>query len=285
MVLALDSSSGTALQNAIAAAEAGGAPFLSAAQVGNGPIGLTIPAAVAPAVDGTPKAVYLVTFAAVPNGATPQPLLVLAWPQTNGSVTTPAASLAAAAAASSAGAGVSQVVLMGTVGIDATTLAASTPADLTRFAFLSLFTLAELTAVLSSTDPIVKTIIFRFENAEDIYLGDPATIQGVEYLASVALITAARAAQVLAATPYLTVTAPAIAATQGRALSPVSAVAAGGSGEGYIFAGANLPPGMSMSPAGQITGEPTVAGTCLYSVSLTDSVGDTATATGTITVS
>ena len=86
-VLAQDTSTGTALENAIAAGVAAlGGTFQAAAELGGGPIGLIIPSAVPPATDGTPKALYRVDFrpGSGPNGANPASLFVLAWPQTSG---------------------------------------------------------------------------------------------------------------------------------------------------------------------------------------------------------
>ncbi len=294
-VLAQDTSTGTALENAIAAGvTALGGTFQAAAELGGGPIGLVIPSAVPPATDGTPKALYRVDFrpGSGPNGANPASLFVLAWPQTTGSTTTPAPTLAAQAAASAASAVPSQVVLLAQVDVDTTTSTASAPADLTKFAFRSLFTFTELvgidnyqtsTTLTDDQKAAITTILANFQAAEDINLGDPATIQGVEYLASVGLLTTARAAQILLNQPYLTVTAPTITATNGMAIAPINAVATGGSGTGYVFS-ATLPPGLTISPLGQITGTPTTAGSYSYTVKVTDSVGDTAAATGSITV-
>ncbi len=130
----------------------------------------------------------------------------------------------------------------------------------------------------------ITTILANFQAAEDINLGDPATIQGVEYLASVGLLTVARAAQILANQPYLMVTAPTITATNGTAIAPINAQATGGSGTGYAFTATGLPAGLSISATGQISGTPTTAGSYSYTVNVTDSVGDTAAATGSITV-
>ncbi len=63
--------------------------------------------------------------------------------------------------------------------------------------------------------------------------------------------------------------------------------ATGGSGSGYTWAlnsGSSLPTGISLSSSGAITGKPTVAGTTSFGVTVTDSVGNTATATLSILV-
>jgi hypothetical protein len=64
--------------------------------------------------------------------------------------------------------------------------------------------------------------------------------------------------------------------------------ATGGSGTGYTWAlssGSNAPAGMNFSAAGVLSGKPTTAGTPSFTVTVTDSAGNTATATFTVTIS
>ncbi len=283
-VLAQDDNVNTALENAIAAVGA----FQGVTQVGNRPVDIVISPAVPPFADQTPKALYAVGFQQA--GAFSGNVLVLAWPQANGTTTTPAGLLAAQSA--TANGTPNQASLLATVDMDVTTpnpLATS----LSKFAFRSLFTLTELigidnyavsTTLTAAQKAPITTILANFAAAESITLGDPMTIQGIEYLVSVGLLTQARANQVLAAQGYLTVTAPAIAAMHGTAIAAINCTAAGGSTTGYSFTATGLPDGLTISAAGQISGTPTAAGASSYIVTVTDSVGDTATATGTITV-
>ncbi len=64
--------------------------------------------------------------------------------------------------------------------------------------------------------------------------------------------------------------------------------ATGGSGTGYTWAlsgGSNAPAGLNLSAAGVLSGKPTTTGTPSFTVTVTDSVGNTATATFTVTIS
>jgi hypothetical protein len=63
--------------------------------------------------------------------------------------------------------------------------------------------------------------------------------------------------------------------------------ATGGSGTGYtwkVTSGSNLPAGLNLSTAGVLSGKPTAAGTPSFSITATDSVGNTASATFSMTV-
>ncbi len=124
-VLAADSSTVAALQTAIAAtvSEAGaGAEFRNAYEVGGKSIDLVIAAAVSPATDGAPKALYQVAFrsGSGTDGSTPAPLLVQAWPQTNAAVSTSAEDLAIEAAATAGGIP-NNITRLADVDIDTTT--------------------------------------------------------------------------------------------------------------------------------------------------------------------
>ena len=78
----------------------------------------------------------------------------------------------------------------------------------------------------------------------------------------------------------LTAVAPPILGTHGTEITTVMASARGGSGPGYSFADQGLPAGLSMSPDGLISGTPQRAGTSTYSVAVTDSDENSATASG-----
>lgn len=63
--------------------------------------------------------------------------------------------------------------------------------------------------------------------------------------------------------------------------------ATGGSGTGYtwtITSGSTLPAGLSLTPAGALSGKPSAAGTPSFSITVTDSASNTATATFSMTV-
>ena len=63
--------------------------------------------------------------------------------------------------------------------------------------------------------------------------------------------------------------------------------ATGGSGSGYtwsVTSGSNLPGGLTLSSNGVLSGKPTTAGTTSFSITVTDSVSNTASATFSLTV-
>lgn len=63
--------------------------------------------------------------------------------------------------------------------------------------------------------------------------------------------------------------------------------ATGGSGTGYswsVTSGSSLPDGLTLSAAGLLSGKPTTAGTPSFSITATDSVGNTASATFSMTI-
>jgi hypothetical protein len=290
-ILAQDAGGKTAIENAIAAA---GPDFLSASEVGGKPVDIVIPAAAAPATDGAPKAVFRVDFrvGTGPNGTTPAALMVLAWPQIAGSVTTPAAVLASQAAATAAAAAVGMVYQLAQVDQDARNVAAVI-APLTKFQFRSLFTLEELvaidnfhsnTAIPDASKAILTTIMQNFAAAEDIDLTDPATIAGVNFITTAGLILPARAAQVLANTPPVSAVFPDITAKVGQAMTPVTIQAQGGAGPYTFILVVGWPDGIGMSSTGVISGVPTTAGATPYSVRVKDSVGGTVLGGGTFTV-
>lgn len=201
-----DATGKSALQVAIAAALAAlgqGSTFLNAMEQGGKDIDFSYVAD----LPGPAKAVYSVQFrpGSGPNGTNPTPVLVYVNPQAT--VTTFDAAISTAA--SSVGAMPSTAVLVGNVDIDAT-VSTPTPVTLTKFQFRSLFTFAELVAVdnfaananlTADQKATLTTIMANFAAAEDITLSDPATQQGVDYLATSGLITTERAAAILANQP------------------------------------------------------------------------------------
>ncbi|MES2179638.1 MAG: putative Ig domain-containing protein, partial [Gemmatimonadota bacterium] len=85
--------------------------------------------------------------------------------------------------------------------------------------------------------------------------------------------------------PPITASCAAINGVMGSAITPVTISAAGGSGAGYTYTASGLPAGLSMAADGTISGTPTVGGSFTYTVTITDSAGNTFTTTGcTITI-
>jgi hypothetical protein len=64
---------------------------------------------------------------------------------------------------------------------------------------------------------------------------------------------------------------------------PVNLTPSGGSGGGYKFRCDNLPPGLSLSSSGTISGTPTQSGTFNYTIQITDGQGHTGTVSYTVT--
>ncbi len=75
--------------------------------------------------------------------------------------------------------------------------------------------------------------------------------------------------------PAVSATCVSINAVQGIAITPVTMIGSGGSGGPYTFMATGLPPGISISSAGVISGTPTASGTYNYTVTVTDSQGHT----------
>jgi choice-of-anchor A domain-containing protein len=62
-------------------------------------------------------------------------------------------------------------------------------------------------------------------------------------------------------------------AVQGVAITPVSLTGSGGAGGAYTYSATGLPPGLTMSSSGVISGTPTASGTFNYTVTITDTGG------------
>lgn len=69
---------------------------------------------------------------------------------------------------------------------------------LTQLAFLRRFTAPERIAIRASTDPIIVDFLHLLTLAQDIELADPDTVAGVNYLEQQGLLSAGRAAEILA---------------------------------------------------------------------------------------
>lgn len=69
---------------------------------------------------------------------------------------------------------------------------------LTKLQFLNKFTVQERIEISNSTDPIVMDIMRMFNIAEYINLSDSKTIQAVQYLISVDLLTLQRYNEIIA---------------------------------------------------------------------------------------
>ncbi|MGD0733388.1 MAG: putative Ig domain-containing protein, partial [Terracidiphilus sp.] len=82
----------------------------------------------------------------------------------------------------------------------------------------------------------------------------------------------------------VTATCVAVNAIQGVAITPVTMVGSGGAGGPYTFTATGLPPGLSISSSGTISGIPTASGTFNYTVTVTDSAGNTGTVNCSVTV-
>ena len=67
----------------------------------------------------------------------------------------------------------------------------------TPLEFLRLFTSAERTLMRTSTDDIVLDFLWMADKAQDLKLSDPDTIAGINYMASIGILTAERAEEIL----------------------------------------------------------------------------------------
>lgn len=105
-------------------------------------------------------------------------------------------------------------------------------------------------------------------------------------LASTIVVTAAvwNSSPAHGQAPPVTSTCLSTTAQQGIAITPVTMVGGGGVGGPYAFSAKGLAAELSISSSGTISGTPTVSGTSSYTVTVTDSAGDTGTVNCTITV-
>lgn len=85
--------------------------------------------------------------------------------------------------------------------------------------------------------------------------------------------------------PSITASCVVVNAVQGMPITPVTMTASGGVGGPYTFSATGLPPGLTMSSNGTISGTPTVSGTFNYTVTITDSAGNVGTVNCSVTVS
>jgi hypothetical protein len=77
--------------------------------------------------------------------------------------------------------------------------------------------------------------------------------------------------------PPVTGTAGCANGQKGRQITPVQVEGSGGSGGPYTFSGSDLPPGLSISSSGVISGTPTQSGSYNYTVTVHDSAGHSGT--------
>ncbi len=81
-----------------------------------------------------------------------------------------------------------------------------------------------------------------------------------------------------------TATCAVIVAEQGVPITPVTLTGSGGAGPPYTFTATGLPPGLSISSGGTISGTPTASGTFNYTVTITDVDGNKGTINCSVTV-
>ncbi|MGC2112644.1 MAG: putative Ig domain-containing protein, partial [Candidatus Korobacteraceae bacterium] len=84
--------------------------------------------------------------------------------------------------------------------------------------------------------------------------------------------------------PPVSSTCVSITAVQGVAIAPVTMTGSGGAGGPYTFTATGLPPGVSISTGGTISGTPTASGTYNYTITVTDSAGNQGTVHCSVTV-
>jgi hypothetical protein len=84
--------------------------------------------------------------------------------------------------------------------------------------------------------------------------------------------------------PTVSATCVSINAMQGVAITPVTMVGSGGVGGPFTFHVSGMPAGLTMSLSGTISGTPTVSGTFIYEVTVTDSAGNPGTVNCSVTV-
>ena len=80
----------------------------------------------------------------------------------------------------------------------------------------------------------------------------------------------------------LVVYPPFVIATAGEPIAEQIITASGGAGAPYTFSASNLPDGLVISSAGEVSGTPGAQGAHQYTVSAADSGGNSATASGWI---
>jgi hypothetical protein len=77
---------------------------------------------------------------------------------------------------------------------------------------------------------------------------------------------------------------PSISAVVGNAITPVTLTGSGGVGGPYTFSATGLPANLVLSSSGTLSGTPTTAGTYPYTITITDSSGNTGTVDCSVTV-
>lgn len=76
---------------------------------------------------------------------------------------------------------------------------------LDKVGFMALFTLAERTAIRTSTDPVIQDFVWQTNNASSVTLNDPIVVNGLAYLSAnpggSPILAAGRSATILSGTP------------------------------------------------------------------------------------
>ncbi len=88
----------------------------------------------------------------------------------------------------------------------------------------------------------------------------------------------------IAINPPVSASCVSLNAVQGVAITPVTMTGSGGAGGPYTFTATGLPPGLSISSNGTISGTPTSSGTFPYTVTVSDSAGNKGTVNCSVTV-
>jgi hypothetical protein len=84
--------------------------------------------------------------------------------------------------------------------------------------------------------------------------------------------------------PMITVNCASITAVQGLPITPTPVTASGGAGAPYKFSAIGLPDGLTMAGNGTISGTPSASGTFAYTVTVTDSAGNSRSFNCSVTV-
>ncbi len=116
--------------------------------------------------------------------------------------------------------------------------------------------------------------------------GTPTTAGTYNYIVTVTDNNGSSGTVSCSITVYMPVSSScvAITAVQGVAITPATMTGSGGAGGPYTFMASGLPPGLSISSSGTISGTPTTSGTYNYSVTVTDSVGNNGVVNCSVTV-
>ncbi|HLJ47001.1 MAG TPA: putative Ig domain-containing protein [Bryobacteraceae bacterium] len=128
-------------------------------------------------------------------------------------------------------------------------------------------------------------------SSNGVITGSPTTTGTFNFTVTVtdaagATASAQSSIKVTSTTPPLAITGAALATGAVGVAYPGATISASGGKQPFTFAvtGGSLPPGLSLSTTGAITGTPSAAGTFTFTVQVTDSGGATATADFSISI-